>query len=416
MGVIMGTAGYMSPEQARGKTADKRADIWAFGCVLFEMVTGRQAFQGELVSDVMASILKTDPDYVGLPQSIHPPVLTTRDPDRELGHFWPQVLPDGNTVIFTRYAAPLENSRVSALHLDTGEVVPLQEGVVFGRYVDTGHLLYVRFDTVWAAPFDLERLEFTGPEQPVQEGVFLALGDVHSSFDVSRNGTLAYIPSTALRELVWVDLEGNEEIVTDRRDSFRFPSLSPDGREIVYQLDPGPAEIWRYDIEWRSPELLVSGDTSKIQPLWAPDGRHIVYQVRRPCGTSTGTRRTTGSTRCCWKRLTTSTRPRFRRMDGFWSTAKPVRWTQKTWISGLCRSKTDSPSYSCELRSRNHMAWCLLPETSSPTSLTEKGGRRSSSNPFRRRAPITTSCPSMVGTIHSGPGTVEPSFLVRRRT
>ena len=210
-----------------------------------------------------------------------PTVLTTRDPDRELGHFWPQVLPDGNTVIFTRYAAPLENSRVSALYLDTGEIVPLKEGVVFGRYVDTGHLLYVRFDTVWAAPFDLERLEFTGPEQPVQEGVFFAIGDVHSSFDVSRNGTLAYIPSASLRELVWVDLEGNEEIVTDRRDSFRNPSLSPDGQEIVYEVDRGLPEIWRYDIERGSPELLVSGDTSRLDPLWTPDGRHVVYQSEK---------------------------------------------------------------------------------------------------------------------------------------
>jgi len=71
-GVILGTAAYMSPEQARGQEADKRTDIWAFGCVLFEMLTRQQVFQGELMSDVMASVLKTEPDYEGLPQSIHP--------------------------------------------------------------------------------------------------------------------------------------------------------------------------------------------------------------------------------------------------------------------------------------------------------------------------------------------------------
>ncbi len=66
-GVILGTAAYMAPEQARGKAVDKRADVWAFGCVLFEMLTGKRAFQGETVSDTLASILKEDPDWAALP-------------------------------------------------------------------------------------------------------------------------------------------------------------------------------------------------------------------------------------------------------------------------------------------------------------------------------------------------------------
>src|SRR6516164_4272906 len=61
-GVILGTAVYMSPEQARGAAVDKRADIWAFGCVLYEMLTGRRAFQGETTSDILASVLKEEPD------------------------------------------------------------------------------------------------------------------------------------------------------------------------------------------------------------------------------------------------------------------------------------------------------------------------------------------------------------------
>ena len=67
MGVIIGTAAYMSPEQARGKPVDKRTDIWAFGCVLYEMLTGKRAFDGDDVSDSLANILKTDPDWGGLP-------------------------------------------------------------------------------------------------------------------------------------------------------------------------------------------------------------------------------------------------------------------------------------------------------------------------------------------------------------
>ena len=67
-GLILGTAGYMSPEQARGKPVDRRSDIWSFGCVLYEMLTGRQVFEtGETVSDAVAAILTREPDWNALP-------------------------------------------------------------------------------------------------------------------------------------------------------------------------------------------------------------------------------------------------------------------------------------------------------------------------------------------------------------
>ena len=75
-GVILGTAAYMSPEQARGKTVDKRADIWAFGAVLFEMLTGRRAFDGEDVGDTLAAVLRAEPDWNALPAETTFPVRT----------------------------------------------------------------------------------------------------------------------------------------------------------------------------------------------------------------------------------------------------------------------------------------------------------------------------------------------------
>ena len=66
-GMILGTAAYMSPEQAKGKPADKRSDIWAFGCVLYEMLTGARPFGGDDVADTLASILKSEPDWDRLP-------------------------------------------------------------------------------------------------------------------------------------------------------------------------------------------------------------------------------------------------------------------------------------------------------------------------------------------------------------
>jgi serine/threonine-protein kinase len=69
-GMIVGTAAYMAPEQARGKAVDKRADIWAFGCVLYEMLTGRPAFTGETITDVLAAVVKTEPDWNEVPQEV----------------------------------------------------------------------------------------------------------------------------------------------------------------------------------------------------------------------------------------------------------------------------------------------------------------------------------------------------------
>jgi len=69
-GVILGTAAYMSPEQARGKSVDKRTDIWAFGCVLYELLTGKQAFHGEDITEILAAVVKSEPDWAALPAAM----------------------------------------------------------------------------------------------------------------------------------------------------------------------------------------------------------------------------------------------------------------------------------------------------------------------------------------------------------
>jgi Tol biopolymer transport system component len=88
--VVLGTAAYMSPEQARGKAVDRRTDMWAFGCVLYEMLTGRRAFAGDTTSDTIAAILDRDPDWAALPPSTPPSIrrllrrCLEKDPNRRL--------------------------------------------------------------------------------------------------------------------------------------------------------------------------------------------------------------------------------------------------------------------------------------------------------------------------------------------
>lgn len=91
-GTVMGTAPYMSPEQARGEEVDQRTDVWAFGCVLYEMLAGRRAFGGENVSDTLASVLRNEPDWEALPAELPLAVrillrrCLRKDPRRRLHH------------------------------------------------------------------------------------------------------------------------------------------------------------------------------------------------------------------------------------------------------------------------------------------------------------------------------------------
>jgi protein kinase-like protein len=91
-GVILGTAPYMSPEQARGKTVDTRTDVWAFGCVLYEMLTGRRAFAGETTTDILAKVLEGQPRWEALPAGVPGPIrmlleaALSKDPEDRLQH------------------------------------------------------------------------------------------------------------------------------------------------------------------------------------------------------------------------------------------------------------------------------------------------------------------------------------------
>jgi len=76
IGVVLGTAAYMSPEQAKGREADKRSDIWAFSCVLYEMLTGRRPFDGDDITDVLGAVARLEPDWTALPSDVLPPVRT----------------------------------------------------------------------------------------------------------------------------------------------------------------------------------------------------------------------------------------------------------------------------------------------------------------------------------------------------
>jgi serine/threonine-protein kinase len=507
-GVILGTAGYMSPEQARGQKVDRRSDNWAFGVLLFEMLTGSQLYTGDTVSDVLARVLERDPDWKLLPANTPPSIrrllrralqknvhnrlqaigdarlvideclqgpaeedqapavvtrvetaplwkralpwgllagtaaalaavlfsgsgkpsndfpvrlsvevaekplytslgssevlspdgkqlmiiagdetkrelflrsldqlegtslvsgtgtgspynpfmspdgkwvgyvtsnelrkiavsggtsltltkvsrsrgaswgaddmivlapgpatglvrlpaaggepqpLTTLDEAKgEVTHRWPQILPGGKAVLFTSHtqaAGGFDNALVEVVILATGERKVLHRGGTYGRYVPSGHLVYVNQATLFAVPFDLDSLEVTGSPAPIVQDLSWDVTDGGAQFSFADTGTLTYLKGgNAIPEypVVWVDREGRVAQLWAQPGSYANPRLSPDGKKLAMTvLSQGNWDIWVFDLERNVSTRLTFEESAETEQLWSPDGEYIVFSSDR---------------------------------------------------------------------------------------------------------------------------------------
>jgi serine/threonine-protein kinase len=523
-GVILGTAAYMSPEQASGKSADKRSDIWSFGVVLWEMLTGKRLFEGETISHTLAFVITKEPDWTALPANTPPsihrllrrclekdrkrrlpdirtarleidealtapsstafvttssPVLTqgrwrralpwaltattlavlgsvlalwppwrtataptpvrlssemgadtslalpgapganlalspdgkvlvfaaaksgatesqlyvrrldqlqatglsgtdeARNPffspdgqwigffargnlkkisvtggaavtlcdapagrggawaedgtiaftpsgnpsvsllrvssaggkpepltklaDGELLQRWPQILPGGKSVLFTsnENAANFDEANIAVQPLPDGPRKIVQRGGYYGRYVASGHLLYMHGGTMFAAPFNLDRLELTGQPVPALEGVNSSMGTGGAQFAVSGNGTIVYLSGqTAGNDapIMWMDQAGKSTQLRSTAANWSNPHFSPDGSRLAIDIAPATGDfpdVWVY--EWTRDTLtrLTFDPAFDLKPVWTPDGRRIAF---------TATRSTAGTGNLWWQR------------------------------------------------------------------------------------------------------------------
>lgn len=217
-----------------------------------------------------------------------PTMLTSPDHSKgELGDWWPQILPDGDTVLFTAFSTPIDKSRLMALSLKTGKQKPLMEGAVFGRYLSPGYLVFARGETILAVPFDLRRVETTGSPVAVLEGVAFIPQNGFSHLAVADNGALAFLPSSlayAEQKLVSVDRSGKSQTIREKLHVHYGLRLSPDGRSIAIGLrDAGHApDIWILDLARGSLSPVTHGPASNFDPIWTPDGKRVLYVSERP--------------------------------------------------------------------------------------------------------------------------------------
>jgi len=232
-GTILGTAGYMSPEQARGTDVDKRTDIWSFGCVLLEMLTGRQVFEGKTVTDVIASVVAREPSWERLPAETPRAVrrllrrCLEKDADRRL-----RDIADVKLEIDEAFAAPESTESVERGAAPARGRLRLWQAIAATAILSAAALGFL----LWRAG--------TLPPRVIR-------------------ATIAAPPGTSF------DLEmSNPGLV----------AVSPDGRRLAFSANDGngATRLWLRDLD-DVEARPVAGTDGAAYPFWSPDGRFVAF-------------------------------------------------------------------------------------------------------------------------------------------
>ncbi len=220
------------------------------------------------------------------------PLTTLESARNERTHRWPDLLPDGKTVLFTCDTSDTtefyDDASIEAVSVATGARKVVLRGSSQARYLDPGVLVYARGGTLFAVRFDPVELETRGDSVPVQQSVATIVASGAAQFAVSRTGTLFWIPgmaSTFGSMPVWIDRKGQRApILSDEKEYVQL-ALSPDGRRLA--LGTGDAQnndIWIADLE-RGARSRLTFQKGVADPTWTPDGKRVAYDAVTEIGT-----------------------------------------------------------------------------------------------------------------------------------
>jgi serine/threonine-protein kinase len=196
------------------------------------------------------------------------------------------MLPGAQALLYTSSATPtgFDNANVVVQPLSGGAPRTIVQGF-YGRYVPTGHILYLQGATLFAVPFDLDRLEASGRPAPVVNGVTGSTGTGGAQFSVSATGTLVFFPGegvAALRPMFWMNRAGETTPLRATPSEWTNPRFSPDGDKVAMAIaDGGQRDVWTYD--WRRDRLtkLTFDAADDIDPVWTPGGARIIFSSDR---------------------------------------------------------------------------------------------------------------------------------------
>jgi Tol biopolymer transport system component len=260
-GVILGTAAYMAPEQARGRGTDKRADIWAFGVVLYEMVTGRRLFDGEDLTDTLASVVKVAPDLSAAPPELQRLLRKCLEKDprkrlRDIGDVWELLEPE---------SAPATAAQALPRASRLVRVAPWVTAAVF--LMAFAALASVHFRETLPAPQAVEFLVDSPPETSFANefGGYAPSPDGRTVLFTAR-ARAGSVPSLWLRSL-----DSSTARPLPGTEGGNFPTWSPDSQSIAFYAD---GRLKRLDIAGGAPLTLSEAAASAVTPTgtWNRDG------------------------------------------------------------------------------------------------------------------------------------------------
>src|ERR1700674_1623195 len=220
-------------------------------------------------------------DSGGTPQ----PLTQLDQQKRELTHRDPLMLPGGQAVLFTASSNITEynEANLEVLSLKTGQRKTLQRGGFFGRYLPSGHLVYMQRGTLFAAPMDLKNLALTGPAVPLLDDVGTNPTEADGQFDFSRApsgpGTFVYVSgrvASAGWSIAWLDSTGKTQPLKTSPAQYFTPRFSPDGKRLAFSLNTNDISI--YDLQRDTTSRLTFTPGPNNYPVWTPDGSGIVYR------------------------------------------------------------------------------------------------------------------------------------------